>query len=65
MTARWPYFAIFTVGLGAWAAIFWQLRRRRGPVTFVERQLAHIWGAGVIGAEPDPGRRVAAWACRC
>ena len=49
VTARWPYFAIFTVGLGAWAAIFWSLRRRRGPVTFVERQLAHIWGAGVIG----------------
>ncbi len=47
--ARWPYFAIFTVGLGAWAWIFWTLRRRRGPVTFVERQLAHIWGAGVVG----------------
>ncbi len=46
---RWPYFAIFTVGLGSWAALFWRLRRRRGPVTFVERQLAHIWGAGVIG----------------
>ena len=49
VTARWPYFAIFTVGLGAWAALFWQLRRRLGPVTFVERQLAHIWGAGVVG----------------
>jgi eukaryotic-like serine/threonine-protein kinase len=48
VTARWPYFTIFTVGLGAWAWIFWRLRRRRGPVTFVERQLAHIWGAGVI-----------------
>ncbi|WP_435007039.1 serine/threonine-protein kinase [Tundrisphaera lichenicola] len=47
--ARWPYFAIFTLGLGSWAALFWRLRRRRGPVTFVERQLAHVWGAGVIG----------------
>ena len=46
--ARWPYFAIFTVGLGSWAWIFWTLRRRRGPITFVERQLAHVWGAGVI-----------------
>lgn len=46
---RWPYVAIFTVGLGAWAALFWSLRRRGGPITFVERQLAHIWGAGVIG----------------
>jgi len=49
VTARWPYFAIFTVGLGAWAALFWRLRRRRGPVAFVERQLAHVWGAGVMG----------------
>ena len=49
VTDRWPYFAIFTVGLGAWAALFWNLRRRRGPVTFVERQLAHIWGAGIAG----------------
>ncbi len=49
VTARWPYCAIFTAGLGAWAALFWRLRRRRGPITFVERQLAHIWGAGVMG----------------
>jgi len=49
VTAHWPYVAIFSVGLGLWAWIFWTLRRRRGPVTFVERQLAHIWGAGVLG----------------
>lgn len=49
VAARWPYFLIFSVGLGMWAALFWRLRRRRGPVTFVERQLAHIWGAGVLG----------------
>jgi serine/threonine-protein kinase len=49
VSARWPYVLIFTVGLGAWAAIFWSLRRRGGPITFVERQLAHIWGSGVIG----------------
>ncbi len=47
--AHWPYLAIFTVGLGSWAALFWKLRRRRGPVTFVERQLAHIWAAGIAG----------------
>lgn len=46
---RWPYVAIFTVGLGAWAALFWNIRSRGGPISFVERQLAHIWGAGVIG----------------
>jgi serine/threonine-protein kinase len=48
VTSRWPYVLIFTVGLGAWAAVFWALRRRGGPISFVERQLAHVWGAGVI-----------------
>ncbi|MGD9647162.1 MAG: serine/threonine-protein kinase [Pirellulales bacterium] len=44
----WPYLALWTVGLGTWAAIFWALRRRAGPVTFVERQIAHIWASSVI-----------------
>jgi serine/threonine-protein kinase len=48
VSARWPYVLIFTVGLGIWAAIFWALRRRGGPISFVERQLAHVWGAGMI-----------------
>ena len=47
-TARWPYVLIFTVGLCGWAAIFWALRRRGGPIRFVERQLAHVWGAGIV-----------------
>jgi serine/threonine-protein kinase len=45
---RWPYVLIFTVGLGTWAALFWTMRRRGGPISFVERQLAHIWGAGIV-----------------
>ncbi len=48
VTERWPYFLIFTVGLCGWAAIFWALRRRGGPIRFVERQLAHVWGAGIV-----------------
>lgn len=44
---RWPYVAIWTLGLGAWAIIFWELRRRAGPVTFVERQIAHVWAASM------------------
>jgi eukaryotic-like serine/threonine-protein kinase len=48
VTARWPYVLIFTVGLGLWAAVFWAMRRRGGPISFVERQLAHVWGAGMI-----------------
>jgi hypothetical protein len=48
VTERWPYVLLFTAGLGAWAAVFWSVRRRGGPITFVERQLAHVWGSGVI-----------------
>jgi serine/threonine protein kinase len=48
VTARWPYVALWTVGLGTWAAIFWNLRRRSGPITFVERQIAHVWAASMI-----------------
>ncbi len=48
VAARWPYFLIFSVGLCGWAAIFWALRRRGGPIRFVEKQLAHVWGAGIV-----------------
>jgi serine/threonine-protein kinase len=44
---RWYYIALWTLGLGLWAAVFWRLRRRMGPVTFVERQIAHIWAASM------------------
>ena len=30
---RWIYFLLWTAGLGTWAAVFWALRRRMGPVT--------------------------------
>jgi len=45
-----PYLAIWVLGLGAWASIFWALRRRAGPVTFIERQIAHIWMASTLGS---------------
>jgi len=45
---RYYYFGLWTAGLGTWAAVFWALRRRMGPVLFVERQIAHIWGASII-----------------
>ncbi len=44
---RWPYVLMWTVGVGVWAIVFWMLRRRMGPVTFVERQLAHVWAAAM------------------
>jgi len=48
VASRGPYFLLWTVGLGAWAAIFWALRRRTGPVTFVERQVAHLWAGSMV-----------------
>jgi hypothetical protein len=48
VTDRWAYTALWTLGLGTWAAVFWALRRRLGPVTFVERQIAHVWASSMI-----------------
>ncbi len=48
VTQRWVYAAVWTVGLGTWAAVFWKMRHRMGPVTFIERQIAHVWGASMI-----------------
>jgi hypothetical protein len=50
VTTRWPYLVLWAGGLALWAPIFWALRHRTGPVTAVERQIAHIWGAGVIAS---------------
>ncbi len=47
VTSRWPFLLLWTAGLGVWAAIFWTLRRRAGPVTFVERQIAHAWAGSM------------------
>jgi serine/threonine-protein kinase len=44
----WPYLALWGGGLAVWAPIFWALRRRIGPVTAVERQIAHVWGGSLI-----------------
>ena len=48
VNSRLSYSAVWVVGLGTWAAVFWALRRRMGPVTFVERQIAHVWGASLL-----------------
>jgi serine/threonine-protein kinase len=44
---RLVFLGLWTLGLGTWAAIFWALRRRAGPVTFVERQIAHVWAGSM------------------
>ena len=48
--SRWPYLALWCVGLSIWAAIFYSLRKRSGPVTFVERQIVHIWAGSMIAS---------------
>jgi serine/threonine-protein kinase len=48
ITERSIYIAVWVIGLSAWAAVFWKLRQRMGPVTFIERQVAHVWGASLI-----------------
>lgn len=44
------YLVLWSVGLITWGTIFWQLRRRAGPVLFVERQIAHAWAAAVCAS---------------
>ncbi len=48
--SRWPYAALWSVGVGTWAMIFWELRRRSGPITFVERQIAHVWAGSTFSS---------------
>ncbi|MEX1095657.1 MAG: protein kinase [Planctomycetales bacterium] len=50
VASRWPYVGLWGVGLAVWAGIFWELRRRSGPVTFVERQIAHVWAGSVASS---------------
>jgi len=46
----WPYLWVWGAGSGLWALIFWNLRKRSGPVTFVERQIAHVWAGSMAGS---------------
>jgi len=48
--SRWPYLGLWVVGMSIWAAIFYGLRRRAGPVTFIERQIVHVWASSMIAS---------------
>ena len=50
VTDRWPFVGLWVIGLGFWATIFWNLRHRAGPITAVERQIAHVWGGSMIAS---------------
>lgn len=47
---RWPYILLWAGGVAVWAPIFWALRNRNGPVTVVERQIAHVWASSVLAS---------------
>jgi serine/threonine-protein kinase len=42
------YLLLWGGGLMAWGFVFWDLRKRAGPVLFIERQVAHVWGGAVL-----------------
>jgi serine/threonine-protein kinase len=41
------YLLLWGGGLMAWGAVFWKLRKRAGPVLFIERQIAHVWASAI------------------
>ena len=43
-----PYLMLWGGALAVWAPTFWTLRHRAGPVTAVERQIAHLWGGSIV-----------------
>ena len=45
---RLHYVGLWIVALWGWAAIFWAIRKKMGPVLFIERQIAHVWAASMI-----------------
>lgn len=50
VTSHSAYLAVWATGLATWGTIFWRLRRRGGPVLFVERQIAHAWAAATMAS---------------
>jgi serine/threonine-protein kinase len=42
------YLVLWGGGLIVWGSVFWSLRKRAGPILFVERQVAHVWAGAVV-----------------
>ena len=45
---RFWYLLLWGGGLFAWSGVFWSLRKRGGPILFIERQVAHVWGSAIL-----------------
>jgi eukaryotic-like serine/threonine-protein kinase len=50
VTSHLVYLGVWGSGLMTWGGIGWRLRRRDGPVLFVERQIAHAWAGGTTAS---------------
>ncbi len=48
VNSRLIFSLIWSIGFGAWGIVFWLYRRRLGPVTFIERQIAHVWASSLM-----------------
>jgi len=44
----WVFLGLWGGGLVVWSFFFWNLRKRAGPILFIERQVAHVWAAAVM-----------------
>ena len=50
VVSRLPYVGLWVIGLSSWALVFWNLRRKSGPITFIERQIAHVWAGSMLAS---------------
>jgi serine/threonine-protein kinase len=50
ITSHWPYLLLWSASLVIWGVVFWEWRKRGGPVTQIERQVAHCYAAGILGS---------------
>jgi serine/threonine protein kinase len=42
------YLVLWASSLVVWGGVFWNLRKRAGPVLFIERQVAHVWAGAIV-----------------
>jgi eukaryotic-like serine/threonine-protein kinase len=42
------YLLLWGGGLIVWGFFFWKMRQWGGPVLFVEKQVAHVWGGAIV-----------------
>lgn len=48
--SRLSLVAFWGVGFSVWGLVLVRMRRKSGPITFVERQVIHVWGFSIISS---------------